>query len=73
MTAEISPLRLSRKLHAEKQAKKKWMKIWDQIGSRILKLPTWMQEIVLDDIDTAINNRISVMEMIQNANRKTRT
>jgi len=71
MTAEISPLRSSRKLHAEKQAKKKWMKIWDQIGSRILKLPPWMQEIVLDDIDTAINNRISVMEMIQNANRKT--
>jgi hypothetical protein len=71
MAVEISPLRLSRKSHAEKQAKKKWMKIWDQIGSRILKLPPWMQGIVLDDIDTAINNRISVMEMIQNANRKT--
>jgi len=68
MTAEISPLRSSRKLHAEKQVKKKWMKMWDQIGNRILKLPPWMQEIILDDIDTAINNRISVMETIQNAN-----
>jgi hypothetical protein len=67
MAAEISPLKLSRKSHAEK----KWMKIWDQIGNRVLKLPPWMQEIILDDIDTAINNRISVMEMIQNANRKT--
>lgn len=71
MAVEVSPPRLSRKLHAEKQAKKKWMKIWEQIGSRILKLPPWVQEIVLDDINTAINNRISVMEKIQNANRKT--
>jgi hypothetical protein len=69
---EVTPLALNRKLHAEKEAKKKWMKIWDQIGSRILKLPPWVQDIVLEDINTAIKNRVSVMEMIENANRKNR-
>jgi len=72
MAVEVTPLRLSRKWHAEQKAKKKWMKIWEQIGSRILKLPPWIQDIILDDINTAINNRVSVMEMIQNANRKNR-
>lgn len=54
----------------KKEMEKKWMKIWDQIGSRILKLPPWMQDIVLDDIDTAIKNRVLIMEMIQNAKNR---
>lgn len=69
---EVTPLALNRKLHAQKEAKKKWMKIWDQIGKRVLKLPEWMQDIVLDDINTAIKNRLAVMEMIQNAKRRNR-
>jgi len=69
---EVTPLALNRKLHSEKAAKKKWMKIWDQIGKRVLKLPEWMQDIVLDDINTAIKNRLAVMEMIQNAKRRNR-
>lgn len=69
---EVTPLALNRKLHAEKEAKKKWMKIWEQIGKRVLKLPEWMQDIVLDDINTAIKNRLAVMEMIQNAQRRNR-
>jgi len=72
MSVEVTPLALNRKTHAEKQAKKKWMKIWDQIGNRILRLPPWMQDIILDDINTAVNNRLSVMEMIQNAKRSSR-
>ena len=72
MSVEVTPLALSRKMHAEKQAKKKWTKIWDQIGNRILRLPPWMQDIILDDINTAVNNRLSVMEMIQNAKRSSR-
>ena len=72
MDVEVTPLRLSRKFHAKKEMKKKWMKIWEQIGHRILRLPPFMQNIVLDDINTAINNRISVMEMIQNAKRSSR-
>jgi hypothetical protein len=48
---------------------RKWMKMWQALGQRILKLPKWMQNIVLEDIDTAVKNRVAVMEMIQNAKR----
>ncbi len=49
-----------------------WLKIWGKIGVRLLKLPKWMQEIVLDDINTAINNRIAVMELIESVYRKSK-
>jgi len=69
MSVEVTPLRLSRKWHTEQKARKKWVEIWERIGNRILKLPEWMQKIVLDDINTAIENRVAIMEMIQNAKR----
>jgi hypothetical protein len=54
---------------AEAELKKKWMRMWESLGKRILRMPKWMQDIVLEDINTAIKNRLAVMEMIQNANR----
>ena len=54
----------------EAELRRKWMRMWEKLGQRVMKLPKWMQEIVLDDINTAIKNRLIVMEMIQNANRK---
>ncbi len=48
-----------------------WLKIWEKIGVRLLQLPKWMQKILLDDINTAINNRLTVMEVIENVHRKT--
>jgi hypothetical protein len=53
----------------EAELKKKWMRMWANLGKRILRMPKWMQDIVLEDINTAIKNRLAVMEMIQNANR----
>jgi hypothetical protein len=53
----------------EAELRKKWMRMWERLGVRILKMPKWMQEIVLEDINTAIKNRIAIMEMIQNAKR----
>jgi hypothetical protein len=53
----------------EAELRKKWMKMWENLGKRILRMPKWMQEIVLEDINTAIRNRINVMEIIQNAKR----
>ena len=47
-----------------------WLKIWEKIGVRLLQLPKWMQQIVLEDINTAINNRLAVMEVIDNVHRK---
>jgi len=49
----------------ETELKKKWMRMWESLGKRILRMPKWMQDIVLEDINTAIRNRIATMEMIQ--------
>ncbi len=53
----------------EAELRKKWMSMWEKLGERILKLPKWMQTIILEDVNTAITNRIATMEMIQNAHR----
>jgi hypothetical protein len=58
---DCSAAQLGVKLSSEK----KWLRIWDEIADRILKLPLWMQQIILDDIQVAIENRVSVMERIQ--------
>jgi hypothetical protein len=43
--------------------------MWEKVGERILKFPRWMQNIILEDVNTAISNRIATMEMILNAQR----
>jgi len=51
------------------QLRQKWLGTWDKMGERILCLPEWMQTILLDDINTAVANRIAIMELIINAQR----
>jgi hypothetical protein len=53
----------------EAEMRKKWIRTWEKLGERILKLPKWMQTIILEDVNTAISNRVATMEMIQNAKR----
>lgn len=53
----------------EAELRKKWIRTWENLGERILKLPKWMQTIILEDVNTAIANRVATMEMIQNAQR----
>ena len=53
----------------EAELRKKWMRTWEKLGERILKLPKWMQNIILEDVNTAITNRLATMEIIQNAQR----
>jgi len=53
----------------EAELRRKWMRMWEKLGERILKLPKWMKTIILEDVNTAIANRIASMEMIQNAHR----
>jgi len=60
------------KFGREVELRKKWMKMWDKLGKEILRLPEWMQNIVLEDVNTAIKNRLATMEMIQNAKRNSR-
>jgi hypothetical protein len=66
MSVEVSVLE---NFGREAELRKKWMHMWERLGIRILKLPKWMQEIVLEDVNTAIRNRLAIMEMIQNAKR----
>jgi hypothetical protein len=56
----------------EAASRSEWLKTWETIGVRILKLPEWMQNIVLEDIKTAVRNRVATMEMVENAHRKNR-
>lgn len=51
----------------EAELRRKWMLMWEKVGERILRLPRWMQNIILEDVNTAIANRVATMEMIKNA------
>jgi hypothetical protein len=53
----------------EAEMRRKWLRTWENLGERILKMPRWMQNIILEDVNTAIKNRVATMEMIQNAQR----
>jgi hypothetical protein len=67
---ETAGVKLLEDFGREAELRKKWMKMWESLGERILRLPKWMQNIVLEDVNTAIKNRLATMEMIINANRK---
>lgn len=49
---------------------KKWLKSWEELGARILKFPDWLQTIILEDVHTAIQNRVATMEMILESMKK---
>ena len=53
----------------ETAVRKKWLRMWERPGLRILKLPKWMQEIVLDDVNTAVKNRLATIETIYDARK----
>jgi len=57
---EVKPLIFGRAA----QLKRKWNRLWAEIGDRLLKLPEKQQEILLEDFLTAIQSRILVMERI---------
>jgi hypothetical protein len=63
---EVKPLR---GFGREAQLKKKWNRLWAEIGERILRLPKREQDILLEDFHTAIQSRMLVMERINNAER----
>jgi hypothetical protein len=64
LTAEVKTLK---GFGRDAQIRRRWLKMWEDLGERVLKLPEWMQNIVLEDINTAVRNRIATMEMIQGA------
>jgi hypothetical protein len=54
----------------EAELRKKWMKKWEQLGARILRFPKYMQVIILEDVNTAIENRVATMEMILRSKKR---
>lgn len=52
------------------ELRKKWMKKWEQLGARILRFPKYMQVIILEDVNTAIENRVATMEMILRSKKR---
>jgi len=62
-------VKLLRNFGREAQLKRKWKRLWTEIGKRVLALPEREQDILLEDFHTAIESRIMVMERITNAER----
>ena len=60
--------RVEQLLRAE-EVRKKWLKMWEGLGARIIRMPSWMQTIILEDVNTAIRNRVDTMEMIQQSKK----
>lgn len=54
----------------EAHLRRKWNKLWAEIGERIRRLPQREQNILLEDFHTAIESRILVMERVKDANRE---
>jgi hypothetical protein len=52
------------------ELRERWIRTWEKVGRRILSLPLWMQNILLEDVNTAVTNRIALMEAIWNAQGK---
>jgi hypothetical protein len=40
-------------------------KHWDALFERIWNFPPWMRNIILEDINGTIKNRVSLFEMIE--------
>jgi len=45
--------------------RKQWMQMWCTVADQFADLPEWAQSILFDDINTAVYNRIAVMQKIQ--------
>ena len=67
MAVEVS---LIRNFGRERALREKWLKLWDQIGRRLLVLPKYQQDVLLEDFLTAIQSRLMVMERINGAKRE---
>jgi hypothetical protein len=50
--------------HYDKQAVicGKWLQVFDEVKLRFMELPVWTQEIIMEDMSTALQNRIKVMK-----------
>ena len=64
MVSKMAEVEILESWGRETALRKKWMQMWERLGARILKFPKWLQVIILQDVNVAIENRIATMEMI---------
>jgi hypothetical protein len=53
--------------NANDEIRVKWMKIWSYFQEQIATLPLWAQDILIDDINTAVQSRIAVLQKAHNS------
>ena len=63
-------VRVLRGFGREAHLRRKWNRLWVEIGERIRRLPVREQNILLEDFHTAIESRLLVMERVNDANRE---
>jgi len=51
------------------RAKNEWIRLWNEVGKRIVSLPEEQQMILLSDLHTAVESRLIVMERFANEKR----
>jgi hypothetical protein len=47
------------------EERRKWMQMWVSIEEQFTSLPAWVQDTLFDDINTAVQSRISAMSGAQ--------
>jgi hypothetical protein len=65
----MTEVRILRNFGREAHLRRRWNRLWAQIGDRIMRLPRREQDIILEDFHTAIESRILIMERINNEKR----
>jgi hypothetical protein len=57
--------------HSDNQAAMvgKWIHVFDEVKVQFINLPVWAQEILIDDISAALQNRLLVMQKANNNSR----
>lgn len=49
------------------KVRRKWLQMWNSIEEQFTSLPTWAQDTLFDDINTAVQSRIAVISGAQRA------
>jgi hypothetical protein len=58
-------MEISTKENINDKTQQKWMNIWSSFKEQFSVLPSYAQDILFDDINTAVQNRLVVMQRTQ--------
>jgi len=58
-------MEISHKENINDKTQQEWMNIWSSFKDQFSVLPSYAQEILFDDINTAVQNRLVVLQRAQ--------